>query len=125
MPCRWPSFQVKRMAYLPTGSTSVGFARALNMGNWPAIGLIGSPGWRPSFPRSSLHSAHGHALRRNGKVYELRWPSFHSISMPVPEVTFTLTDFGSAVGNIGTLPAGLGLLTSIAEKACREGRRLR
>src|SRR5271165_5166339 len=84
MPCWWPSFQVNRMPYFPTGSTSVGRARALKIGSVPATGLSGSPGSRPSFPRSSSHSAQGQASRRKTKLYELRWPSFHSMSMPVP-----------------------------------------
>src|SRR5580700_2702306 len=104
MPCSCPSFQWKLMAYLPTGLTSVGRAAALNIGRAPATGLIGSPACRPSFSRSSLHRAQGQASRRNGKLYTLRWPSFHSMSTPVPVVTLTLTDLGSATRSIKLPP---------------------
>src|SRR5664279_762331 len=90
------------MPYLPTGSTSVGRASALNIGNAPATGFKGSPGWRPSLSRSSSHSAHGQASRRNTKLYALRWPSFHSMSIPVPAVLLTLTDLGSATSSMIT-----------------------
>src|SRR5581483_3886187 len=96
MPCSCPSFQVKRMAYLPTPAASTGLGAGLNTGSVPGLGLTGSPGWRPCWARSSSQRAQGHASRKYGKVYELRWPSFHSMSMPVPAVKFTCTDRGSA-----------------------------
>src|SRR5271165_4210569 len=114
MPCWWPSFQVNRMPYFPTGSTSVGRAKALKIGSVPATGLSGSPGWRLSFPRSSSHSAQGQASRRKTKLYELRWPSFHSTSMPEPVLLLTLTDFGSATCSMTVCPPR-GPKPSIAE----------
>ena len=54
------------MAYFPTGSAVSGFAAALNMGSAPVAAFGAAPGWRPVFPRSSSHKAHGHASRRYG-----------------------------------------------------------
>jgi len=85
-------------AYLPTGSAETGFAAALNMGNSPGFDCGESPGSRPVLLRSSSHSAHGQASRRKGNVYWERCPPFHSISTPVPEFSWTFTDFGSAEG---------------------------
>src|SRR5271157_4645631 len=117
MPCWWPSFQVNRIPYLPTGSTSVGRARALKIGSVPATGFSGSPGWRPSLSRSSWHNAQGQASRKKTKVYELRWPSFHSMSIPLPVVLLTLTDLGSATASIVLMSVAIleGPHSSIAE----------
>src|SRR5450755_1797715 len=95
------------MPYLPTGSTSVGRASALNIGSAPAMGFRGSPGWRPSLSRSSWQSAQGQASRRKTKLNALRWPSFHSMSMPVPAVLLTLTDLGSATSSIMRRPSAV------------------
>ena len=46
----------------------------------PAIGLMGSPGWRPSFSRSSLHSAQGQASRRRESCR--RWRARPSTRSP-------------------------------------------
>src|SRR5262249_25903641 len=83
------------MAYLPTGVTSVGRAFSLYMGRVPGFGFGAAPILRPVFSRSSLHVAQGQASRSHGNVYALRWPSFQSISMPVPAVLFTRTALGS------------------------------
>src|SRR5450755_1689594 len=95
------------MPYLPTGSTSVGRASALNIGSAPAMGFRGSPGWRPSLSRSSWQSAQGQASRRKTKLNALRWPSFHSMFMPVPAVLLTLTDLGSATSSIMRRPSAV------------------
>src|ERR1051325_5203191 len=86
------------MAYLPTPSADTGFGAALNIGRAPGFVPLGSSGSRFSFMRSSLQRAHGQASRRYWKEYELWCPSFHSMSMPVPSVRWTLTFLGSALG---------------------------
>src|SRR5437667_11798528 len=96
MPSSWPSFHLNFRAYLPTGSAETGFAVGLNMGNSPDFGCGGAPGSRPVLLRSSSHRAQGQASRRKGNVYWERCPSLHSISTPIPEVRWTLTDLGSA-----------------------------
>src|SRR5271170_2376676 len=54
-----------------------------------------SPGVRPDVSRSSWQVAQGQALRSHANPHELWWPSFQSISRPVPSVLWTRTFTGS------------------------------
>src|SRR5579859_7433268 len=94
MPLAWPSFQAMFKAYLPTGFTSFGLAGSLYIGNSVADCLAGSPGLRWWVLRSSVQVAQGQASRSHWKAKWVRWPSSHSMSIPVPVVTLTLTDLG-------------------------------
>ena len=49
MPCSWPSFQAKWMAYLPTPLAEFGLIAGLNIGRAPGLDFTGSPGSRPVF----------------------------------------------------------------------------
>ena len=62
------------MAYLPTGSTSVGRAAALNMGNCPAMGLSGSPGWRPSLLALFVAQRARAGIAQEGKAVDAAMP---------------------------------------------------
>src|SRR5262249_20742208 len=110
------------MAYLPTGVTSVGRAFSLYMGRVPGFGFGAAPILRPVFSRSSLHVAQGQASRSHGNVYALRWPSFQSISMPVPAVLFTRTALGSvAFGSEKRLCSWIRIFPASSEEATLSG----